>query len=445
MKITLPQQVNKALSLLHQSGFEAYIVGGCVRDYLLQQEPKDFDITTNTTPQETMSVLKDYKIIETGIKHGTVTVIIESLPLEITTYRIDGEYTDHRRPDCVTFTRSLADDLARRDFTMNAIAYNETDGIQDLFLGKEDIDAKVIRCVGTPQKRFEEDTLRIMRALRFSSVLGFTIQEETKRAIFEKKQLLEDIAVERIAVELVKLLCGNNAKDIILEYVDVLAVVIPELHLMKGFEQHNPHHIYDVLTHSLVALENVQPVAYLRLAALFHDSGKPSVYTEDEKGIGHFYGHPKISEQIVHDILRRLRFDNATIDRVCKLVKYHDSPIEPTLKSVKRWMNKISAELFLDLLELKRADNLAQNPKYQDRLVKYREIEQLYHQIIKEQACFSMKDLQVDGNDLIAIGITNGKEIGNIKESLLDMVIDGQIPNEKEQLLEMAKQLFKKK
>ncbi|WMJ24023.1 CCA tRNA nucleotidyltransferase [Paludicola sp. MB14-C6] len=441
MKFSLPQQVNKALTMLHQNGFEAFIVGGCVRDFVLQQEPKDFDITTNATPQQTLSVFHEYKTIETGIQHGTVTVIIQSIPLEITTYRVDGEYTDYRRPDCVAFTKNLQDDLARRDFTINAIAYNENSGIQDYYSGQEDIKRKIIRCVGIPQKRFEEDALRIMRALRFSAVLGFTIEDTTKKAMFEKKELLHNIAVERIAVEIIKLICGENAKAVLSEYLAILAEVIPELLSIKGFDQHNPHHIYDVLTHSFVALENVPPIAHLRLAALFHDIGKPMAYTLDENSIGHFYGHPKMSEHIAVGILRRFKFDNDTIHKVSVLVNYHDASIEATEKSIKRWLYQITPELFLDLLELKCADNLAQNPKYRNQISIYQEIKGIYHKIIEDQDCFSMKDLKVNGNDLIHIGITNGKEIGMIKGSLLNLVIDGQLNNDKAELLEKAKQL----
>jgi tRNA nucleotidyltransferase (CCA-adding enzyme) len=441
MNIVLPQQVNQALSLLHQRGYEAYIVGGCVRDYLLSQQPQDFDITTNATPQQVLQVFQDYKTIETGLKHGTVTVMIESMPLEITTYRIDGEYSDHRRPDSVMFTKQLADDLARRDFTMNAIAYSPQDGIQDFYSGKRDIEAKRIRCVGNPQKRFEEDALRIMRALRFASVLGFQIEKETKSAIFEKKELLKDIAAERIAVELTKLLCGAHARAIIAEYIDVLGVVIPELLPMNGYPQNNSHHVYDVLTHCLVALESIEPVPYLRWVALLHDSGKPFVCTEDN-GVAHFYGHPELSAQIAKDVLQRLRFDNETVDIVFTLIYDHDRPIETNKKSIKRWLNRLSPELFEDLLKVKWADNMAKNPQHKEPRALYQKIEDLYHEVIEEKACFSLKNLQISGYDLIAIGITNGILIGKIKQRLLELVMDEQIENEKSQLMNKAKELY---
>jgi len=439
MNITIPKQVNIAIELLQNNGYETYIVGGCVRDYLMGKQPSDIDITTSAKPQETMRVFEDYKVIETGIKHGTVTVIINSLPLEITTYRIDGDYSDNRRPDDVSFTKSLKVDLARRDFTMNAIAYNPQVGFVDYFGGQNDIQNKVVRCVGTAKERFGEDSLRILRALRFSSQLGFEIERETSKALFVQRGLLKNISAERVAAELKKLLLGENVKEVFVQYADIIGAVIPEILPMKGFEQSTPYHIYDVLAHSIVAVQNIEKVPYLKIAALLHDIGKPKTFSKDEKGIGHFYGHAEISMKIADSILSRLKFDNFTKQRVDTLIKYHDVPIEPNEKSVKRWLNKLTPEIFFELLELKRADNLAQNPAYFDRQQTTYKVNEIANKIIAQGECFSLKDLKIDGKDLIALGIPKGKVIGETLNKLLDFVIDKKLENDYQSLADYAK------
>lgn len=430
----LPPQVEFALNKLHSAGYEAFIVGGCVRDILRGETPSDYDITTSAEPEQTKAVFKGERIIETGLKHGTVTLLKEDTPLEITTYRIDGDYADNRRPNSVTFTKSLKEDLARRDFTVNAFAYSPQTGIVDAFGGEDDLKNGIIRSVGDADRRFNEDALRIMRALRFSSVLGFTIEAETKKSILKNKSLLKNISAERIATELIKLLCGKNAKQIILEYFEVLEVILPEISGMKGFDQKTPYHIYNLLEHTAVALQNTPPVPSLRLAALLHDIGKVEAFFIDDNGTGHFYGHPKISFEKSKVALKRLKLDNATTDLVLTLVKYHDTQIEPTEKSVKKALNKFTPDLFFKLMEIKKADTLAQNPKH-CRIPQIEKLETIAKEIISKGDCFSLKDLAVNGNDLINIGIPAGKKLGEALELLLEAVINEEVENEKNALL----------
>lgn len=435
----LPASVEFALSSLENAGFEAFIVGGCVRDILRAESPSDYDITTSAEPEQTKEVFKNERIIETGLKHGTVTLLKEESSLEITTYRIDGEYSDNRRPEKVTFTKSLKEDLARRDFTVNAMAYSPKTGVIDIFGGKKDLKNKIIRCVGDADRRFNEDALRIMRAIRFASVLGFEIAEDTKKSIIKNQDLLKNISAERIMAELLKLLSGKNAKQVILEYIDVLEVILPELKGMKDFNQKNPHHIYDLLTHTAVAVENTPSEPALRLAMLLHDCGKPDTFTTDEKGTGHFYGHSELSFEKSKAALSRLKFDNATADLVLSLVKQHDVQIEPTEKSVKKALNKHSPAVFFKLLEIKKADNLAQSPEY-NRIGKIENLKSIAMEILNRGECFSLKDLAVNGNDLINIGVPAGKKVGKALDFLLDSVINGEIENQKQPLLDLIKE-----
>ncbi len=431
------------LEQLNQNGYEAFVVGGCVRDMLMGITPHDYDITTSATPDEVKRVFENYRVIETGLKHGTVTVMAEGEPVEITTYRIESTYSDSRHPDGVRFTRSLTEDLARRDFTVNAIAYNPDVGIVDPFEGQKDIKKKILRCVGNPRERFSEDALRIMRLVRFASVLGFEIDKETAEAAISLKEKLIHVSAERIQSELVKLLCGKDAGKIIVEYCEILSAVIPELLPMKGFDQKNHHHIYDILTHTAKAVDAVPTEKDLRLGALFHDIGKPSVFSLDSDGVGHFYNHASVGWQLTEEILTRLKFDNATKNTVTHLVKWHDIQIEASEKGVKRALGKMTPEFFFKLLALKRADNLAQNPVYSDRQTYYDTLESLTKDILSQKACFSMKDLAVNGSDLIAIGIPAGKRMGLILKTLLDDVINERIPNEKDLLLNRAKEIEK--
>lgn len=440
--ITLPSYVNTALTALQNAGYEAYIVGGCVRDSLMNRLPHDYDITTSAQPTEIKSVFKEYRTIDTAIVHGTVTVLIDDTPIEITTFRTETTYSDNRHPDKVIFSRSLSDDLSRRDFTMNAVCFNMDSGVTDLFGGKSDIDNKIIRCVGNADKRFKEDALRILRAIRFASVLDFEIASDTEQAIFDNKDLLLNISSERIFSELKTLLKGKAVKKILTGYVDVLGVVIPELLPMKDFDQKNPHHIYDVLTHTAVVVENTPAEDALRLAALLHDIGKPDSFSIDKKGIGHFHGHHEISVELASEILVRLRVDNDTKEQVLTLIKWHDYPIMPTEQDVKKLMSRIGARLFFMLLDLKRADNSGQNIAKYNHLDEISTLEAIGKRVMNEKQCFTLKSLNIDGNDLKELGLT-GKEIGNMLSTLLHAVIDGRVVNSRAPLMSYARSKIK--
>ena len=436
MNIKIPDEAQYIIETLENNGCEAYVVGGCVRDSLLGKEPKDWDICTPAIPEQTMKFFEGGHIIETGLQHGTITLILNHKPFEITTYRVDGIYTDNRRPDKVEFVRDLKEDLSRRDFTINAMAYNPKTGLTDFFNGVSDLENKVIKCVGDANKRFQEDALRIMRAMRFASVLGFEIHTDTSKAMFDNKKLLNNIAVERIADELNKMIIGNGIKNILLQHTPVITEVIPEILPMIGFKQNNPWHYLDVWQHTVTSVTYTPADTALRLTMLLHDIGKPSCYTEGDDGVGHFYGHPQVSCDISKKILSRLKYDNATIDTVTQLILHHDADIQPRRKHIKRWLNKIGEERFRQLLEIKRADNKAQAIiRTQEKLDMLSDIEIILNEIIEQQQCFSLKDLAVNGRDLIDIGIPEGKQIGTILNHLMDMVIDESIENDKTTLL----------
>lgn len=438
-RIAFPRFISEAIEKLERAGYEAYAVGGCVRDAILGKIPNDWDITTSAKPDETAAVFADYRTIETGVKHGTLTVLMDGIPLEITTFRSDGVYLDHRHPKEVRFSDSLSEDLKRRDFTVNAMAYNERIGLVDLFGGQSDLENHVIRTVGDANARLEEDGLRILRGLRFASVLGFEIDADTARAIHEKRELLKAISAERIREEFCKLICGRNAVPILREYADVFGVFLPELTACMGVDQNTKYHCYDVFEHLLHALEaNDGKDLTLRLAILFHDVGKPETYSEDELG-GHFYGHGEKSAELCEKILQRLRFDRRTAEDTLALVSMHDRVPTADKKSVKRLMAKMSEENILRLLEVKRCDRMAHAPDYRTLSSDLFEIPRVIEEIKAENACFSLRNLAVNGKDLQSIGIRPGKELGAILESLLEQVIDEKLPNERERLLEQAK------
>ena len=428
-----------AIEILKTKGFEAFLIGGSVRDFVMGLPIGDIDITTNATPEEVKQVFSDFRVIETGIKHGTVTVLINNEPLEITTYRSEGTYSDNRHPDSVIFSNSLADDVVRRDFTMNGIAYNFDNGFCDLVGGLEDIKNKTIRCIGNAETRFNEDALRILRAMRFASVLGFEIEEETRKAIHKCKDLLKNISAERIREEFTKLICGKNAYNVLQEFSDVVCIFIPEINQCVGFEQKNRHHCFDVYTHTLKAVEKSSQNPIIRLALFFHDIGKPSVAHFDEKGEQHYYSHPKKSAEMTEKIMTRLRFDNDTKNKVVTLVKMHDSPItlndvNPDRRRIKKIMSQIGSDLIFDLIEIKYCDNSAQNPKYFRGEDFYNQTRHIVNEIINEKECFSIKHLSIDGNDLITLGY-KGKKIGETLEKCLNAVIDGKVENEKDKLI----------
>lgn len=437
--IRMSTGAKKVLNMLRLAGYEAYAVGGCVRDMAMNKTASDFDITTNALPHETKSVFSKERIIETGIKHGTITVIIDGESVEVTTYRIDGKYSDSRHPESVLFTSDLKSDLSRRDFTMNALVYNDMEGMLDFFNGIEDIENKIIRAIGDPEKRFAEDALRIMRAIRFSSTLGFKIEEKTKEAMVKCKHLLKNISVERIAIELNKLLLGDNVTQVILENHEILGELCPELLKMKGFKQYNDWHVYDVLEHTAIAVGAAPKKLSSRLAMLFHDTGKVHTFTRDTMGVGHFYGHGEKSAEIVKEFLEKYKYDNATSELVYKLVKIHDLYTEENEVLIKKRLNRIGKELFLELIKIQRADNTAQNPsrskkEYFDRL------ESMVKDIASRE-CFTLSGLNINGNDLIACGI-KGRAIGNTLNILLQEVIENKLKNEKNALVRRALEII---
>lgn len=435
--ITLPNGASKIIDVLSDSGFDAYVVGGCVRDSLLGLTPKDWDICTAATPKEVESCFRDYRIIETGLKHGTVTIVMDDEQYEVTTFRTDGVYSDNRRPDTVSFVKDIREDLSRRDFTINAMAYNHSVGVVDLFSGQEHLASGVISCVGNADDRFNEDALRIMRALRFASVYNFRIADETSDAIHKNTGLLKNIAVERVNTELCRFLCGQGVLELLLNYNDVITTIIPELKPCVGFEQNNRYHQYTVYDHIAHAVSNYKGTDIaIKIALLLHDIGKPTCYTKDENG-GHFYGHGVPSSDISKEVLERLRFDNHTQRDVVELVLYHDAVIEPTTKTVRRWLNKVGEVQLSRLLDIRMADILAHaEGTQQSRIDICDAVREIALEIIAEAQCFTLKDLAINGKDLLELGIPEGKEIGMLLNKILSLVIDGELPNERDEIME---------
>lgn len=448
LKIEIPSGANEIIHSLQNNGYEAFLVGGCVRDSILGRPIHDYDITTSATPDEMMKVFKDKRIIETGLQHGTITIVINGEGYEVTTYRIDGNYSDSRRPDSVTFTRSLEEDLKRRDFTINAMAYNDEAGLIDPFNGMEDIKYHKIRCVGRAEDRFSEDALRILRAIRFASQLGFVLEPDTDWNISKMYKNLENISTERINSEFCKIALSSEFYIQIVLFREVFSLFIPEIKDMFGFQQNNPYHIYDVWNHTVHAVQayecDCEPDLNSRdlitsLAVFFHDIGKPHCYQDSEDGVRHFKGHGRVSADMTNEIMKRLRFDNDTREKVVELVYYHDATFEVGKKYIKRWLNKIGEEQFRRLLNVRRADIKAQADINQEtRLQKIDNIGYILEEVLQDDECFSLKDLAVNGKDLITIGYKPGKEIGDVLNNLLDSVISGEYINEKEKLLEIA-------
>lgn len=440
--IKVPEGPRHIISMLQENKHKAYVVGGCVRDRLLLKEPNDWDITTSAKPEETMKIFKDagYKVIPTGIIHGTVTVMIHKEGYEITTFRIDGEYSDGRHPDSVEFTNEVREDLSRRDFTINSMAYNDEDGLVDYFNGYEDLNNKIVRCVGNPDKRFNEDALRMLRAIRFSAQLGFKIECKTSKAVKTNYKLIKNVSVERIQTEINKILMSDNPNYIekLYEY-KILDYIIPEYSLCFKCDQNNPNHIYNVGVHIQNSLMYVEKNLTLRLAMLFHDMGKPLCKTTDDNGIDHFYSHAEKSFFLTEKILKRLKYDNATIEKVKILVKFHSAVIDGP-KQVRKILSKIGEENFIDLLKIKEADIKAQNNKYyKERHDKINLAKNIFNKVIAENNCFKLKDLAVNGSDLIDAGIRDGRLIGKTLNELLEMVIENPELNNKKTLLEITK------
>ena len=433
-KVILSDAARTVIERLNENGYEGYAVGGAVRDSLLGLTPHDFDVTTDATPDVTASLFKDFNVIETGIKHGTVTVLISGEPIEVTTYRCDGDYLDGRHPEKVSFTRSLAEDLKRRDFTVNAMAYSDKNGLVDLFGGENDLENGIIRTVGKAEDRFNEDALRILRALRFASTYGFEIEKQTASAILKLTENLRHLSAERIFSELKKLIVGKNAERILLDYPYVFAEILPELKDSIGFLQHTPYHLYDVYTHTVKTVSACPSDATVRLAALLHDCGKPETF-KMENGVGHFFGHAAVSTEKARNALNRLKTDNATKDAALTLIKYHDAVIEENERAVKRWLGKLSPELFSSLIDLAVADNSAKTEESLERLKRYESIRGIAEDILKKEECFSLKQLKINGSDLISLGFPKGRMIGETLNILLEKVISGECENEKEALL----------
>lgn len=437
-KINIPKGASDLIHILQKNGHSAYIVGGCVRDSILGRIPSDWDICTSATPLEMLCIFKDKKVIETGLKHGTITVVVNGEPYEITTYRVDGDYSDHRRPDTVTFTDDIKEDLKRRDFTINAIAYNDEVGLVDPFDGISDIQYGIIRCVGSAEDRLAEDALRIMRAIRFASQLGFMIMPDVEDEIHRQCENLKNVSIERINSEFCKIVVSDGVCNHLVLYSDVFSLIIPELKDMFLFKQNNPYHIYNVYTHTLMALGYCESKELIvKLAVLLHDIGKPHSYQDDEDGIRHFKGHGRVSANMTDEIMKRMRFDNDTRNAVVELIYYHDVTLEVGKKYIKRWLNKIGELQFRRLLQVKKADIKAQNPEYEkDRLEKLSEIEVLLEAVLSEQLCFSLRDLAINGNDVKnTMMIKEGKDIGFWLDVILNKVIDGELNNTKDDLI----------
>lgn len=439
-RICIPDEVRNILNILNNSNYKAYVVGGAVRDSILGRKVHDWDICTSATPDEMMTAFKDLRIIETGLQHGTITVLINDIPIEVTTFRIDGKYSDNRRPDNVTFTDDLTEDLRRRDFTMNAIAYNPTIGIVDPFDGIGDIEERAIVCVGSAKDRFKEDALRILRALRFAGQLNFTLDSDITKEIKNLYMLLSNISIERINSEFCKIVKTDMINVIVLQYPELSKLLIPELEDMRGFKQNNPYHEFDVLYHTIMALRRSETKdLIIRLAILFHDIGKPFSYQDDDDGYRHFKGHGRISAEIAEKIMSRMKFDNDTKDKVAELIYYHDATFQVGKKYVKRWLNKIGEEQFRRLLVLRRADIMGQKLNYEkSRIDKVNKMESVLDEVKRDNECFSLKDLAINGDDLIQLGYKPGKELGNVLRMLLDEVIDGNVDNDRDELIKLS-------
>lgn len=443
MTMDMPKNVDTAINLLQSAGFEAYAVGGCVRDSLLGKIPNDWDITTSAKPEDMKSVFINFHCIDTGIKHGTVTVVIDGEPLEITTFRLDGEYEDNRHPKSVTFTSDLGADLGRRDFTVNAMAYSKMTGTVDLFGGQNDLKNKIIRCVGDPDRRFNEDALRILRALRFASALDFEIEEKTAQSLLKNCALLGNISEERIAKELLKLVCGKGAKRILTDFAPVLFEILPELQPMYKNSHDNPHHCYDIYEHTLIAVESIDPEPTLRFAMLLHDCGKPAVKKFDENGVAHFYGHQRISAEISAQILARLKVSNKFRDEILFLVSNHDRwELYENTEKMPRYLSKFGLDGVLKLLKVMRADVLAQSPEYRYRLDQIADAEEIAKNLAAQKPCLSLSELQINGRTLMDIGIPQGRKLGAVLAQLLDEVIDGVTKNTQEALTTRAREIY---
>ena len=441
----IPEQARYIMKKLRENGYEAYLVGGCVRDTVMGRPVHDWDITTSALPQDCSAIFNalGHHVIETGLKHGTITVALDKVPYEITTYRIDGDYADHRHPDTVRFSKNVRDDLSRRDFTVNAMIMDEDGNVTDLFGGKQDIKDRIIRCVGDPEKRFDEDGLRILRALRFSSVLDFSLSPDVCAAIRKKKDLLKEISAERIYAELCRLVTGPGAGRILAENSEVLGVFMPQILPCVGFDQQNRHHDYDVWTHTCRAVGASVPELNVRLALLFHDLGKPETFTKDEKG-GHFYGHHEYSAKHARDIMNALRADHATRDAVVTLVELHDTVFSGGRKQLHKLLCRIGPQRTRELLQVHRADVAAQSETCrEERLAQADGLFTILDELLEQENCFSLKDMAVNGTDLVNLGAEPGPVIGQILKHLFGEITEGRLKNDREVLMKEAGRMIR--
>lgn len=446
-KINIPKQVSMIIGLLEQNGYEAFAVGGCVRDTILGREPQDWDITTSALPHQVKEIF--HRTIDTGIQHGTVTVMLQRVGYEVTTYRIDGEYNDSRHPDSVEFTSNLIEDLKRRDFTINAMAYNPTVGLVDAFDGMGDIKRKVIQCVGQAKERFTEDALRILRAVRFSAQLGFDIEEQTMEAIRELAPTLANISAERIRVELEKLITSNHPDKLITAYeAGITKVVLPEFDRMMECPQNTPYHMYNVGEHTIKVMENVPNTKEMRWAALLHDVGKPDSITYDKKDPDrmHFYGHAHIGAKMAGPILRRLKLDNKTIKLVTRLVECHDDrPASKGMEQVniRKSVHKIGKDIYEQYLQLAYADFQGKSDYGKEiGYDGYLYTKEQYAYIVENNICTCKAEMDISGRHLIAAGCPTGSVIGDILDELLKRVLENPELNHQDILLDIAKTMF---
>lgn len=441
--IRVPAYALTVVERLESRGYEAYVVGGCVRDSLLEREPNDWDVCTNALPEDVLRVFRRFHVIKTGLQHGTVTVMSDHCPVEVTTFRIDGNYSDNRHPDAVSFVSRVEEDLARRDFTINAMAYSPTRGLVDAFGGQEDLAAGLIRCVGEPDARFNEDGLRIMRALRFAARFGFAIERETANAVRRNRHLLENVSAERIFKELKGILVGTGVLDMLLAFPEVFSCIIPELAPGIGFDQHTPYHCHDVWTHSAYAVAAAPADELLRLTMLLHDVGKPACFSLGDDGRGHFYGHPAESEKQARQILLKLKSDNATLSTVCTLIRVHDMTLPTTVAGMRRLIGKLGVDNTHRLLDVQRADHAAHSDydaATGARLL--REAAELLEDVLDMAPAFTVKDLAINGNTLMQLGMKPGPAMKQILEQLLEAVQNDSLPNTAEALTPAAQRLI---